>query len=291
MPGPSEIQIDNLLRFLNDVETVDDLICGFPAELSEQLAEGAKAIMALREETGAFFSMADLAPLDEILAELMPALLDAARHPLLPTPPPERFALLSFAAAPMLVAGLVATPILFAIKWEPTPGHWRRTYPTLYLGLDAKRVDLAVREVELEARIKALKKKIDDETDKRDKALNENPPDYTVANQSEILVAGAKDDLATAEKLLKKVLRDAEALNKAVKAGDRKKVGAIVRTNLLADLKKKKAVERDAQTDLVNAPTPAEQDKAKDKLTEAQADVKAAEDRIKDLDAELAKNP
>ena len=202
-------QIDNLLRFINRAETADDLSCAFAGELGERIGEVGQKILDIRDVGGGFFGTESLVVLEQVVGKDLPALLTAARYPLLSTPPTERFVALSFTESPLLVSGFIGVPILFAIAWAKEPPGWA-VFIRFGIALADKRLGLSLEESALEKRLKKAQERIGEAEADRAASMAMTPRDQQVIDQSNQVIdanrareTNFKSDLATCDAKLR----------------------------------------------------------------------------------------
>lgn len=219
--GLIQPQRDNLLDLLNGVETEEELIRILHAEDRQDLVEAAGALLARREELGAFLEVEDFTALYPATSDVARTLFEAARRPLLARPRFSEGISLSalFSSAPFVLA--YPASILFDIEWVKFPREWLRLFK-FTIALCTKRLGLSQRLEAIEGRIAELDERLD-------QLEGTQPTDPVAIN----LVKG---QLETAREQKGDVEREAGELNRLVKKKDKKGLFKIVKRNLQAKI-------------------------------------------------------
>lgn len=221
--SPPLFQIDNLLRFLNAMHDPCDLLALGALDSRKESLAAANAILAWRLHHGPLIRIEDLAGIKAIRPKALKVLLAAATYRIVPDSMAILVDDLPWLMSEASLSPVFALPLKFplAIRWQPLPAAWAVMRDFVRL-LGDKRKWLGDEIDDL--------KKLRKRQNKMLEGLLEDTPRDEWDDSTEIAVA--RGNVQDTQKRIDELQREIDALNKAVKNGDKKAAWQIIKPNV-----------------------------------------------------------
>jgi len=229
----ASFQIDNLLRFLNQLILPNDLVALLGGNDGQEVRDVANDVIAYRQKSGAFIQFSDLKNVPTINREMMSRMLDASRHQIVSAAIPVTY-LISPVAFSTLGVEALATWLPFfpdIIAWRPTQPAWFAM--TNFISL------LTTKKKWLQDKLDIARKVLE----QKKKSLEMVQANVSKADwDDDIGVANASSAVSTADENMKEVEREIGELNEAINNdanNDKpKNTWAIVKANIEAEVRR-----------------------------------------------------
>ncbi|MGJ8527215.1 hypothetical protein [Maritalea sp.] len=215
----SEHQIDHFLYLVNEVENAHELVCHLALDQPKGELEIAEKLIAVRDQTGAIWSMEQIETLLSESPIFYNAAIREARHPFLISAPS---AISLMTSLPVVFT----TGVFFKIDWGAWPKGWGDVKSHFAIEVFFKQRELQDRLDRAERQVKLAQAHLD-------KAMKDHPndPEHRDVWDAKVAIDGAK-------KRKKELKREIEQLKNAMGKGDHKKAWKIVKANITDKLVK-----------------------------------------------------
>ncbi|MFO7446554.1 MAG: hypothetical protein R6W90_09315 [Ignavibacteriaceae bacterium] len=210
LPEATIYQVDNLLRFLNDIQSPEALVpVAKPLNKNEAVKLG-KNIINYRSKNKPFFRLSDLQGVPSINNKIIKLLLDNAAYKLVDTYVPA-VTLKNI----NIINALFKINIFLNIVWNPLPDGWDNIGGFLFCS-DFKKSFLEDKQKTAEARVRAAQRSLD----------------TARHNDNENIIKTREEALQREQEKLNEINREADALNKAFEDKDLAAAWNIIKSNM-----------------------------------------------------------
>jgi len=243
-PVASSYQIDNLLRFLNDVHIPQDIINILNLQVNKKNLKIANDIIIHKYENGPYFRLLDLKKVPSLDLKSLQILLDNAKYQMVRTP--------SF-YNPILntranFLNFLKNSILFNLRFSEIPDPWESMGDLMIL-LDFKKSLLERKERVARNNLKA-----------EEKSLRIAQQGGAPAN----VIQNAQDAVDDAQERVDEIEREADELNKKIDDGDLEGFWDIVKANIEAHIENLRRRERQLQQEIRSAAAQGDADRVEE---------------------------